>query len=73
MYDAIWQTKGVDYVVVVLEYLGKGNDGRRYVSIEGSSAGIPLDELQFIDPDDPMNPFTSVWINEVSGTINLAE
>ena len=45
---AIWRTKEADIPVVVTANLGKANDGRVYVSIEGSKVGIPLDELIYI-------------------------
>jgi len=47
MRRAVWRTVDGDRDVFVLDYLGKGSDGRRYVSVQGSNAGVPLDELRF--------------------------
>lgn len=71
-HEAIWTANGQDHLVVVTSYLGKGSDGKQYVAIEGSLTGVPLDKLRFIDPDDPHNPFTSVWI-DCHGRIHFAE
>lgn len=41
----VWRNKDHDEIVVVTEYLGKGSDGREYARVEGTTTGIPLDEL----------------------------
>jgi len=71
MFEAIWAT-AVDRNVMVLSYLGIGSDGRHYVNIVGSETGVPMDELRFVNSDDPLNPFTSVWI-DTHGNIHMAE
>jgi len=43
---AIWKAKDSDYSVTIVGDLGMGMDGRRYVSVESTNAGIPLDELE---------------------------
>lgn len=40
-----WRTKDADYPVTVLEFLGKGPDGREYAKIEESLSAVPVDEL----------------------------
>lgn len=47
---AIWRNKDVELPIEVTGYLGKGSDGRHYVSIKGNRA-IPLDEV--IYPGQP--------------------
>lgn len=42
----IWRAKDVDYPVNVLEFLGKGPDGREYARVEGTTTAVPVDELQ---------------------------
>ena len=42
----IWKAKDADYSVTVIGDLGVGADGRRYVSVENTSVGIPVDELE---------------------------
>lgn len=42
----IWRTKDSDYPVTVLEFLGKGSDGRDYAKIAGTTTAVPVDELQ---------------------------
>jgi putative DNA primase/helicase len=49
---AIWRNGENDQPVTVVADLGTGTDGRRYVSIQGSSAGVPLDEIQYETPDE---------------------
>ena len=49
MVNAIWHLPGSDHPVKVKQYLGVGPDGREYVSIKGSTTGIPLDELEFVN------------------------
>jgi hypothetical protein len=41
----IWKAKDRDYPVTIVGDLGVGPDGRRYVSVDCASTGIPLDEL----------------------------
>jgi hypothetical protein len=41
----IWRSKDADIPVTVTKVLGKANDGRTYVQIEGTHSGIPQDEL----------------------------
>ena len=41
----IWKAKDGDYPVTIVGDLGVGPDGRRYVSVDCGSTGIPLDEL----------------------------
>lgn len=48
---ATWSNKDNDSPVNVTGYWGKGTDGREYVSVEGSTTGIPLDELKYPDPE----------------------
>lgn len=50
---AIWHAKESDEPVHVLGYLGRGNDGREYVQIDGSTSGIPIDEV-FLPAPDPI-------------------
>lgn len=42
----IWRTKDADYPVTVVEFLGRGPDGREYAKINGSNTAIPVDELR---------------------------
>ena len=72
MFDAIWHANGKDRPVVVLRYLGESHDGRKYVSVQGSQTGLPLDELRFINPDDPLSPYISAYVDN-HGRINLTE
>lgn len=44
---AIWRNNEADQPVIVTSDLGTGTDGRRYVSIEGSTTGAPLDEISY--------------------------
>lgn len=44
---ATWKTKDEDRPINITGYLGKGPDGRDYVSIEGSTTGVPLDEIEY--------------------------
>lgn len=41
-----WKAKDADYPVTVLEFLGKGPDGREYARVAGSNSAVPVDELQ---------------------------
>ena len=41
----IWKAKDGDYPVTIVGDLGVGQDGRRYVSVDCASTGLPLDEL----------------------------
>lgn len=41
----VWKSCVGDIPVFVIGYLGQGKDGRHYISINGSSTGVPLDEL----------------------------
>jgi len=41
----IWRAKDGDYPVTIAGDLGVSPGGRRYVSVECSSTGIPVDEL----------------------------
>lgn len=45
----IWRSKNVDYPVNVLEFLGKGSDGREYAKIEGTTTAVPVDELIVVE------------------------
>jgi hypothetical protein len=45
--NATWRNKDIDQPVRITGYLGKGPDGRDYVSIDGSATGVPLDEIQY--------------------------
>jgi hypothetical protein len=47
--NAIWKNKDFDQPVKVVRDLGIGPDGRRYVQVQGSNTGIPIDEIQFKD------------------------
>jgi hypothetical protein len=44
--NAIWKAIDGDYPVTILGDLGMGPDGRRYVAVESTNAGIPLEELE---------------------------
>jgi hypothetical protein len=43
---AIWRNKDFDQPIVVTGYLGP-RENKHYVSIEGSTSGIPLDEIDY--------------------------
>lgn len=49
--SAVWKNKDHDEPVVVTGSLGKGPDGREYLSIEGSATGIPADEVELLEPE----------------------
>jgi hypothetical protein len=49
---AIWRNKHHDTPIVITGDAGIGVDGRRYVSIEGFSTFIPLDEIVYL-PVEP--------------------
>lgn len=49
MLDAIWLGGSGDRPVRVVAVLGYGTDLRKYVKIEGSETGVPIDELAFLD------------------------
>ncbi|MBI2019228.1 hypothetical protein HYS95_00985 [Candidatus Daviesbacteria bacterium] len=44
--EYLWEAKDGDIPIRVIDDLGIGPDGRRYVQIEGSLTGIPLDNLK---------------------------
>jgi peptide deformylase len=44
---AVWHTGGVDIPVLVTGSLGIGPDKKEYFAIDGSSSGIPADQLKF--------------------------
>lgn len=44
--QAIWHTNDVDQTVYVTGYLGEFN-GRQYVAVQDSGAGVPLDEIEY--------------------------
>jgi len=46
--SAMWRNKDHDQPVKVIGEAGE-HDGRRYVKIEGSDAGVPEDELEYAD------------------------
>jgi len=71
MYEAVWHSKSGDHIVTVTGYLGKGSDGRNYASILNSPTGIPLDELSYIDPDDP-SPYQGFWV-DCHGRLHITE
>lgn len=71
MIEAIWDINGMCQPVIVTGYLGI-QDGKHFFSVQGSLTGIAMDELRFINPDDPDNPYTSVYIDNL-GRINFAE
>ena len=48
--DYIWKTPNDHRPVKVIKVLGVGKDGKTYVQVEGSTAGIPSDELHKIQP-----------------------
>lgn len=48
--SATWKAKDADYPINVTGYLGRASDGREYVSVEGSTVGVPLDEIEFPTP-----------------------
>lgn len=57
----IWAAKDSDIPVRVIGSLGRGADGREYVAIEGSRAGVPLDELRRIEPKaGPADPLGEI-------------
>ena len=41
----IWKANGLDYPVIVVEFLGKGSDGREYARVLDSNTAVPVDEL----------------------------
>lgn len=41
----IWKTNGMDYPVTIVEFLGKGSDGRGYARVLDSNTAVPIDEL----------------------------
>lgn len=43
---AVWKSKDGDHNVTVLGDLGLGPDGRRYVAVQDTLTGLPLDELE---------------------------
>lgn len=46
---AIWRMQDADVPVVVTGSLGSGPDGREYMGVKGSTAGVPADEL--VEPE----------------------
>jgi len=50
--NAIWRSAGGDIPVHVNGHLGNGPDGREYVSVEGSTSGVPLDEIDDTEEGD---------------------
>jgi len=44
--EAIWHNGEGDQPVTITADLGTGTDGRCYVKVEGSSAGVPFDEIE---------------------------
>jgi hypothetical protein len=40
-----WRAKDADYSVKIVGDLAIGSDGRRYVSVQNASTGVPFDEL----------------------------
>jgi hypothetical protein len=54
---AVWAAVDGDLPVSVAGFLGYGNDGRSYVSVAGSSVGVPLVEIVY--PDG--SPHLLVW------------
>ena len=44
---AIWRNKDHDTPIVITGDAGTGADGRRYISIEGFGAAVPLDEIVY--------------------------
>lgn len=45
--SALWKNAESDQPVDVTGYAGSDDAGRHYVNIEGSSTGVPLDELEY--------------------------
>ncbi|MEX0621513.1 MAG: hypothetical protein WD187_00760 [Candidatus Woykebacteria bacterium] len=44
--EATWKNKDTDQPITVLGYLGE-KEGRHYISVGGSDAGVPLDEIEY--------------------------
>lgn len=51
--NAVWKNGDSDQPINVTGYLGQGSDGREYVSVDGSEAGVPLDEIEFGQGPEP--------------------
>lgn len=49
--QSIWNSPSGDRPVTIVGSLGRGEDGREYLKIEGSDAGIPADEVEWSDSD----------------------
>ena len=47
--EATWKNKDFDQPVKVVQDMGVGPDGRRYVKVEGSNSAVPYDEIRYAD------------------------
>lgn len=54
--DYIWKSASSDFHVKVIEFLGKGSDGRVYVKIENSTTAVPFDELEKVQVSKSRKP-----------------
>lgn len=65
---AIWRNDDGDQSVTITADLGTGTDGRRYIKVEGSAAGIPLDEIEYERSEEADSALTSSavpdWMRE---------
>jgi P4 family phage/plasmid primase-like protien len=65
---AIWRNGEGDQPVIITADLGTGTDGRRYVKVAGSAAGIPLDEIEYAMSEEvgsaPTPSAVPDWIRE---------
>ena len=52
---AIWRTKDTDEPITVTGYLGE-HDGRHYYRIDGSTTGVPVDDVAWPDEPPPSIP-----------------
>lgn len=58
---AVWQTSSGDIPINVLGYWGLSDDGKVYVRVEGSNAGIPLEQIT-VEQKKMLAPH-HVWCN----------
>lgn len=72
MLDAIWVSGTGDVPVTVVADLGYGSDSRRYVKIDGSNTGVPMDELVFLDFDGNYTPGLDIF-EDAQGNLHLSE
>ncbi len=56
--DYIWKSKSTDFIVKVIEFLGKGSDDRLYVKIADSTTAVPFDELEKVQVLTSIKPIS---------------